>query len=98
MVERNCLPNHGRVGAEPALPQTVANDRHRVSTRVLIFRRQERAASDRIDTQQLKVVAGHRLTPNLLDSFRSAELELLNAIRSEAGKNFRLIAENQKVR
>src|SRR2546423_1443849 len=97
MVESNCLANHRWVGVETSLPQAVADDGHRMSTGSLIFFRQERAAPDRIDTQQLEVVAGNSFTKDLFYIFRATKFELLDAISSQSRKNFVLLTKNQKV-
>src|SRR4030095_17026710 len=39
-VEDHCAPDHVRIAAEPALPQTIADDDHVILSRLAVFRRE----------------------------------------------------------
>src|SRR4030095_4033014 len=97
MIERNCLANHCGIGAKTTLPKAVADDGHRMGTWSAIFLRQERAPLDRLDSQDVEVVAGDHFTNYLFNIFRAAKFELLDMISSQSGENFLLFTKNQKV-
>src|SRR5215213_5766964 len=95
-VERDRLPHHSRVAAEPALPDAVAQDGNmgRAGATVL---RHERATEYRLDAEDAEQLRGGQLYRNLLRLPAAGEAETLVRERCHALERCALLAPGSEV-
>ena len=81
------------IGVEIAAPEPVADHDHRVASRRVLVRRQERAAQRRAHAQHLEVVAGDDLAKDRPRPASPAEIGREDARPEEPCEGARLIAQ-----
>ena len=92
-IDLNGLADDGRVGAEGAAPQPVAEDDDRVFTGRDFIRRQQRSPQLCADAQHLEVVTGDHLAPHPVTGAAEAEDDRLHVGGRQALEALRMIAE-----
>src|SRR5262249_13352539 len=86
-VERYFLSNDPRVGAEAALPQSVADDGDRMSVGNAILFRDEGAPDHGLHAEDIEVVSRNDGASHALRLLAAAQIERQNLVREQSGQS-----------
>ena len=96
-VELNGLAKDVRVEGKVILPDRIANDRDRGAVELLFFFRNEAAAEDWVDTEDIKIVCGCERTVDALRFGDVGEGHVIVVVACESGEGAGTFAQIAKI-